>query len=296
MRRSQSVLPRSFLQVPGNKPELFAKAAAGRADALILDLEDAVPMHGKDEARAAVGAWLRGESERREAPPNSRSAQQLWVRVGSENLATDLRTIAGPAVDGIFLAKCGTVALREAADILTGLEAGGLLVPYAVGIIGLIEDAAAMVDLASVTECNRILTLAIGEVDLMADLRMARSASTEPALDALRTRIVLACAASGLSAPVAPTSTAIRELDAFEESGRKLHDLGFRSRTAVHPSQVDAINRVFTPTPEAVAAARELLSTFDNSGEAVSVDRSGRMVDAAVIRAASETVSRASAF
>lgn len=295
MQRRQPILPRSFLYVPGNKPELFAKAAAGPADAVILDLEDAVPGDRKDDARRAVGAWLRAEvGHARPEFPTVR--QQQWVRVAAENLAADLQAVAEPALDGIFLAKCSTDTLREAAEILTELEAEGRLAPRAVGIIGLIEDATALVDLTSISGGDRLATLAIGEVDLMADLRMARSAATEPALDSIRSRIVLACAAAGLSAPVAPTSTAIRDLDGFEESGRKLHDLGFRSRTAVHPTQVDVINRVFTPSPEAVAAARELLSRFDGSAEGVTVDDGGRMVDAAVIRAARETVSRAPLF
>ena len=296
MQRSQPVLPRSFLYVPGNKPELFAKAAAGPADAVILDLEDAVPVDRKDEARAAVGAWLRDEAQRREARSGTEPAQRQWVRVAPENLAADLHSVAGPALDGIFLAKCSADTLLKAAELLTDLEAEGVLSPRAVGIIGLIEDAAALVDLTSVTDCSRLVTLAIGEVDLMADLRMVRSASTEPALDSIRSRIVLACAAAGLSAPVAPTSTAIRDLDAFEQSARKLLDLGFRSRTAVHPTQVDVINRVFTPSTQAVAAAREVLSGFDDSGDGVTLDSSGRMVDAAVVRAARETVSRASLF
>lgn len=296
MQHSQPVLPRSFLYVPGNKPELFAKAAAGPADAVILDLEDAVPVGRKDEARRAVGAWLHTEAERRETQAVAVRVQQQWVRVAPDNLADDVRAVAGPALDGIFLAKCTAGALREAAALLADLETGGVLSAGGVGIIGLVEDAAALVDLASITGCGRLVTLAIGEVDLMADLRMARSASTEPALDAIRSRIVLACAAAGLSAPVAPTSTAIRDLDAFEQSALKLHDLGFRSRTAVHPTQVDIINRVFTPSTQAVAAAREALSGFDDSGDGVTVDSSGRMVDAAVIRAARETVSRASEF
>lgn len=298
MTRSPSVLPRSFLYVPGNKPDLFAKAAAGKADAVIFDLEDAVPLGQKDAARAAVQTWLQGEGERRAAAPEpdgvrqQTAGQQQWVRVAPETLTADLRAVAGPGLDGIFLAKCSRAVLRDAAAIIAGLEAEGRLAPGRLQLIGLIEDAASLIDVEALAAAGTLTTLAIGEVDLMADLRMARSASTEPALDAIRSRIVLACAAAGLSAPVAPTSTAIRDLAAFEQSGRKLHDLGFRSRTAVHPSQVELINRGFTPDAGAVAAARELLAGF-GSGTGVTVDSSGRMIDAAVIRAAEETLSRA---
>ncbi|MET4061798.1 citrate lyase subunit beta/citryl-CoA lyase [Arthrobacter sp. UYP6] len=302
MRRSPSFLPRSFLYVPGNKPELFAKAAAGEADAVILDLEDAVPLDRREEARAAVRTWLLGDAERRAASSDSgpvrqqAARQQQWVRLAPESLAADLRAIAEPGLDGIFLAKCSRAVLRDAAAIVAGLEAEGRLAPGRIQIIGLIEDAASLLDIEALAASGTLTTLAIGEVDLMADLRMARGASTEPALDSIRTSIVIACAAAGLSAPVAPTSTAIRDLDAFEASARKLHDLGFRSRTAVHPSQVPVINRAFTPNTAAVAAAREVLVGFDGGGGGVTVDASGRMIDAAVIRSARETVSRASEF
>lgn len=293
MHRSLSVLPRSFLYVPGNKPELFPKAAAGPADAVILDLEDAVPLHRKVEAREAVRTWL---TEPDGAPEGSGTVrQQQWVRVTADDFAADLLSIASPALDGIFLAKCSADSLQAAAAVLAELEAEGRLAP-GTGLIGLIEDAAALTDLDSLTRCQRLVTLGVGEVDLMADLRMTRCDSTEPALDSLRTRIVVACAAAGLSAPVAPTSTDIRDLVTFETTGRKMHDLGFRSRTAVHPSQVQVIHRVFTPAPDAVAAAREVLAGFDTGDDGVTVDGSGRMVDAAVVRSARELVTRAAAF
>ena len=294
MNRSQPILPRSFLYVPGNKPDLFAKAAAGPADAVILDLEDAVPFDQKDDAREAVRTWLLGEGER-VAVRTGTARQEQWVRVNADAFAEDLQSVASPALDGIFLAKCSQSSVQEAAKLLTALAAEGRL-SRTVSIIGLIEDAAALVDLASITACEHLVTLAIGEVDLMADLRITRSESTEPALDSIRTRIVIACAAAGLSAPVSPTSTAIRDLEAFETSARKLHDLGFRSRTAVHPSQVPVINRVFTPDAAAVAAAKAVLTGFDGGGGGVIVDAEGRMVDEAVLRSARETVSRASEF
>ncbi|MCC3266955.1 HpcH/HpaI aldolase/citrate lyase family protein [Arthrobacter gengyunqii] len=294
MHRSQLVLPRSFLYVPGNKPDLFAKAAAGPADAVILDLEDAVPLGQKDEARKSVRTWLLAEGERLAARSGT-TRQEQWVRVNADDFAADLQSVASPALDGIFLAKCGKASVQEAAELLAALAADGRLSP-GVSIIGLIEDAAALVDLASITDCERLVSLAVGEVDLMADLRMTRSEASEPALDSIRTRIVIACAAAGLSAPVSPTSTAIRDVDAFELSARKLHDLGFRSRTAIHPSQVPVINRVFTPDAAAVAAAKAVLAGFDGVGGGVIVDAGGRMIDEAVLRSARETVSRASIF
>lgn len=293
MPSTPPVLPRSFLYVPGIKPDLFPKAAAGPADAVILDLEDAVPVNRKDEARTSVQSWLLAQREHPSSRPGT-VRQQQWARLNADDFAADLHSIASTALDGVFLAKCTTSSLQETAGLLADLEAEGRLAP-GVGIIGLVEDAAALMDLVSITGSRRLVTLGIGEVDLMADLRMSRGATTEPALDSIRARIVMACSSAGLSAPVAPTSTDIRDLETFEQTGRKMQDLGFRSRTAVHPSQVPVINRVFTPAPDAVESAREVLAVFDGGSGGVTVDSSGRMIDAAVIRSAQETIARASA-
>lgn len=280
------VLPRSFLYVPGNKPELFAKAAAGAADAVILDLEDAVPAAEKASARSAVANWLAPAGDAPAGP-------QWWVRVAPETLCEDLKAVASEQLSGLILAKCSTAGLRLAGELLTELEAAGRLAPGTVRLIGLLEDAGALLEAEAAPAVQRLASYGIGEVDLLADLRMARSPETENVIDALRTRVVVACAAAGLAAPLAPTSTDFRNLSAFERSGVHLRNLGFRSRTAIHPSQVPVINTVFTPDAEEIAAAQELLSRFSAEGGGVAVDAAGRMIDAAVIRAARETLERA---
>ncbi|MCC3273298.1 CoA ester lyase [Arthrobacter zhangbolii] len=297
MPSTPAVLPRSFLYVPGNKPDLFPKAAAGAADALILDLEDAVPLDRKDEARTAVGRWLTAGAGTGAAgaSPRPEPRQQQWVRLNPDSFDSDLHAVTGPALDGVFLAKCSRAVLEGAAGVLAELEIERDLPAGSIGIIGLIEDAAALAELDDIVRSRRLVTLALGEVDLLADLRMARTAGTAAALDSLRTRLVVACAAAGLSAPVAPTSTAIRDTELFERTGRHLHDLGFRSRTAIHPSQVELIHKTFTPDDAALAAARELVGRFDGQGGGVGVDSEGRLIDAAVIRSARETLGRASA-
>lgn len=286
-----TVLPRSFLYVPGDSPGKIAKAAAGSADALIVDLEDAVPLARKDAARAATRKWL----EQLPVQSDSRASagsQQKWVRISAENIDADLDAAVRPGLSGIFLAKSSVAALTAAAKCLSGLERERRLPPASVGIIGLIEGARALQQLEYMARLERVLTFAVGEVDLMADLRMKRGDRSEPALDAIRSRVVICCAAAGLLPPVAPTSTAIRELDEFMESSQKMHDLGFRSRTAVHPSQLSVIHDVFTPGEDAVAAARDIVTRYEKSGGSVVLDGDGRMIDAAIVRGALETLNR----
>lgn len=278
------VLPRSFLYVPGNRPDLFAKGAAGPADALVLDLEDAVPVPEKDGARRQVIAWL---NERTPDP----TGPEVWIRVSSEFLADDLDAAVRPGVQGLFLAKCSAEHLDTLSLTLTPLEQERRVVP-GLDVVGLIETAAAVRDLARITEHPRLTSLGVGEVDLLGDLRMTRSPRTAAAIDALRTQIVVHCSAAGRAAPVAPTSTDFRDLSAFEESTRHLLDLGFRSRTAIHPSQIDVIHDVASPSPETLGEAQLIVDQFAQSKGGVTLDARGRLIDAAVVREAIETLGR----
>ncbi|MPZ60839.1 MAG: CoA ester lyase [Propionibacteriales bacterium] len=282
-------LPRSFLYVPATRPELFANASSSQADALILDLEDAVPVTHKSAARRSVRQWLTQGPDG--TGSDDRPAQ--WVRVNAESVDDDLEAVTHPALDGVFLAKCSPSALDELAAALERLEPERGLTAGSLKAIGLVESAHALLQLAEMAQHPRLLTFGIGEVDLLADLRMTRTERSAAALDSLRSQIILHCAAAQLAPPVAPTSTAFRDLDAFADSTRHLHDLGFRSRTAIHPAQVPVIHTVLTPDTSAVESARDVMARFDAAGAGVTTDADGRMIDAAVIRQARETLGRA---
>lgn len=279
-----TTLPRAFLYVPATRPDLFAKAASGGADAVVLDLEDAVPLPQKDAARAGVRVWLDG--------PRPGGAEQ-WVRVNAESVTDDLDAVVRPGLDGIFLAKCSLPGLTELTERLQVLEPERGLAPGSVRVVGLLESAAGILDLARLAAAPRLTTFGMGEVDLLADLRVSRSQRSAAAVDALRLQVVVHCAAAGLAAPVAPTSTAFRDLTAFAETTRQLRDLGFRSRTAIHPTQVPVIQAVLTPTAESVADARSVLRRFEAAEGGVTTDEQGRLIDAAVVREARETLARA---
>ncbi len=281
---STTTLPRSFLYVPATRPDLFPKATAGPADALVLDLEDAVPLRNKAEARGEVRKWLEGERE---------PGTEQWVRVNAEALAEDLDTAVRPGLSGIFLAKASRAGLSELAETLDRLEAERGLPVGSVRVVGLLEGAQGVVELPDLARTRRLTTFGLGEVDLLADLRMSRTERSAAAVEALRLQVVVHAAAAGLAAPVAPTSTDFRNLTSFAESTRLMHDLGFRSRTAIHPAQVSVIHQVLTPTQDAVAAARGVVDRFNAAGGGITTDEHGRLIDAAVVRAAQETLARA---
>ncbi|MBY6350886.1 HpcH/HpaI aldolase/citrate lyase family protein [Rhodococcoides corynebacterioides] len=269
---------RSFLYVPAVKPTLFDKAASGPADAIILDLEDAVPLQHKDTARRDVAAWLDGRTDD--------STAQVWIRVSPDFLDADLDVAVHPSVTGIVVAKCSQDTLERTVDEITDRGTDTL-------VVGLIETAAALRHLDRLATVPKVATFGIGEVDLLADLRITRSSGTQHVVDALRLDVVIGCAAAGLAAPIAPTSTNFRDLDEFARTTAAFVELGFRARTAVHPGQVSVINDAFTPSDEQLAGARRLVDLFDRAAGGPTVDDDGRFVDEAVVRGARELLARA---
>lgn len=267
------VLPTAFLYVPADRPERFTKADAV-APAVMLDLEDSVALDRKPEARANVARHL--------ASGVGTAAQ--WVRVSSEFLALDVVAISrGPAPAGVMVAKADLDSLRRCADALPGIP-----------LIALIESAAALEALNDMAAVDALVTFAVGEVDLLADLRISSTPAMASVIDSLRLEIVRAAAANGLHAPVAPTSLDVRNTDSVLQTTTHLRDLGFRSRTAIHPAQCAAIVEAFTPTPDEVAGARMILDSLVRAGGGAAVGPNGRFIDAAVVRESEEILSRAS--
>ena len=274
-RWPELVLPRSLLYVPGNSAELVAKASRSAADAVVVDLEDSVPPGEKEQARDVVQRWL---AERDGGP-------QRWVRIDAAVLDEDLAILERHLPDGIVVAGCRAAGLER----LESWWAKESLPDRPV--VGLIEDAAGLREISAMAQAPHLATVGIGEVDLLADLRVSRRAGA--VIDSLRLQVVVDAAAAGLLAPVAPTSTDFRDLDSFRTTTQAMLDLGFRSRTAIHPAQVPVINEVLTPGEHEVEAARDVLTRFEGSGGGVTTDRDGRLIDLAVVRGARETLGRA---
>jgi len=268
------VTPRSYLYVPGHRDDMLARAAGRGADALILDLEDAVPAAAKEQARAAVVAYL---SQRDPAGP------EVWVRInGGELLDDDVRAIAPAAPDGVSLPKVSSPGDLARLDVLLG--------DARVKVSALIETAAGVLAAPAIARAPRVVRLALGEADLGAELGITPS-DDERELWHVRSQIVLASAAAGIEPPVGPVSPDFSDLDAYRRSSESLRRMGFGARAAIHPAQVGVVNEVFTPTAAAIEAARRLLERFESNGGGVFVDDQGRMVDAAVVRAARRTLS-----
>ncbi|MFF5207358.1 HpcH/HpaI aldolase/citrate lyase family protein [Streptosporangium sp. NPDC000396] len=274
---------RSALYVPGDQPGKLAKALDRGADALIVDLEDAVLPAHKDAARTAVAEWLRGVEP---------GGPEIYVRVNpGEPGHEDLRAVAVPGVRGVCVAKTESAAELEAVDgVLAEAEAAEGLPAGAIAVCPLLESAGAVLAAPEIARAPRVLRLQIGEADLRAELGVEPGPDERELLWA-RSQVVLASAAARLAPPLAPISTDFRDLDALRASTVALKRLGFRGRTCVHPAQVPVVNEVFTPAEEEIAQARDLIARFEGAETGVVTDARGRMVDEAIIRAARRLLS-----
>ena len=280
---------RSYLFVPGDQPEKLSRARERGADALLVDLEDAVAPSAKVGARRTVAQWLDGRGAGGVRP-------EVWVRVNPPpRLEADLAAVVQPGVVGICVPKVGSADdLRLLGDRLDELEPAAGLLPGSVRVMPLLESAAAVLDARAVAAAPRVAQVAIGEVDLQSELGL-EPGHDERELLAARSHVVLASSAAGVGAPMGSVSTEFRDLDRFRRSTEALRRLGFGSRAAIHPAQVLVINEVFTPSEEEVAAAARLVEQHEaatREGTGAFVDDAGRMVDEAVVRSARRTLAR----
>lgn len=273
---------RCYLYVPGDSDEKLAKSSTRGADALILDLEDSVPGTAKTVARAKVRDWLLDRG------PHPSDTPEAWVRINADPSLwrDDLEAVLGAPLTGIVVPKATPESLGSVAG---QLEAGG---HGSLRVACLVETAESVRRIDEIARAPWVSHLGIGEADLRAELGIEPS-EHEVELAAIRSAVVVASAAAGIAAPVGPTSTDFRDLEALRKSTVRLRRLGFRGRTAIHPAQVPVIQEAFTPTADRIAAARDVLDRYAaavEAGRGVATDAQGRMIDEAVVRAARRTM------
>jgi citrate lyase subunit beta/citryl-CoA lyase len=250
---------RSYLYVPGNRPERFDKACAAGADVVIIDLEDAVPPAEKDAARAALAAWL--------SPDKS-----VVVRVNAQDsswFAEDLSACEAAGVLGIILPK----AEKIGADVVRLCKRRNL------ALLPLIETARGMAEagMAAGTEC--VQRLMFGTIDFQFELGIDGDGDE---LLAFRSHLVLVSKLAGIQPPVDGPCTFWDDTARLSAESLRARRLGFGGKFCIHPKQVASINAAFSPSADDVAWARRVVDAAKASGgAAVAVD--GRMIDKPVI-------------
>lgn len=249
----------TWLFVPGNVPRRFAKAAAAGADAVVIDLEDAVRPEDKDTARAETLRWL---SE----------GGQAWVRLnaaGTPWFDADVDAVAGASgLLGVLAPKAeDPVALAALSARLD------------TAVVALVETAAGLHRVHDVAAAPGVTRLAFGSLDLAADLG---ADDTAEAMLFARSTIVLASRVAGLPAPIDGVTTVIDDADAVTTAARYARSLGFRGKLCIHPAQIAPTARGLAPSEDEIAWARAVLRAAEGSAGAVT-GPDGRMIDRPVL-------------
>ena len=282
---------RSFLFAPGNHARRVEKALSLDADAVILDLEDAVATAEKRATREAVIAAL-------VRPRRS----LLYVRVNAvdtEFCYGDLAAIVRPGLDGIILPKVESAAGLATVDwLLAQLEREQGLMPRTVDLVPIIETARGLnqVDaiLAAGTRVNRI---AFGAGDFTLDVNMAWSRG-EAELAYARAKIVTASRAAGIEAPFDTVWVDLADEEGLEASARTALGFGFQGKMCIHPNQIAVVNRVFTPSEAEVAFAERVVAAFaraEAEGSAA-IQLDGKFIDYPILYRAQRVLEKIEAI
>lgn len=261
-------LPLTYLFVPGNRPERFAKALTSGADRIIIDLEDAVAPGDKPSARAAIEQWFADCMA-----TSGRDCNQVIIRINDAATAwyaEDLALAAKLQVGCVMLPKCE--AASQVAAVLSQLNQDATVLP-------LIETARGMLALHEIAAAPCIARLAFGSLDYMADLDIPAGSV---ALDFAGAQMAIASRAAGLASPVSGVTP---DLDAAKVRADMAHDrtLGFGSKMCIHPAQIAAVCAALAPTATDLAWAQRVLQAWNTSSGGGVITLDGKMVDKPVV-------------
>lgn len=264
---------RSALFVPASRPERIAKALASGADAVIVDLEDAVQESLKQQARSNLDAFL-------SANPQAR----LLVRINAPEHAghaADIDLCASHAgVAGVLLPK-----VESAAQVARVAACDKPLWP-------IVESARGLLELPAIARAEGVERLSFGGLDLGLDLGLNNgSAAAERILDQARYALLLHSRTAGLAAPLDSVFPAIEDRDGLARAARDARDMGFGGLLCIHPGQVEVIHRALRPAEEELAWARRVMAAASGGDGVFVVD--GQMVDAPVLGRARRLLQRA---
>jgi len=270
------VFSSNFLFVPGTRPERFSKALDSGADAVVLDLEDAVPEEGKEEARNAIRAAWSGFTHEQK--------NRLVIRTnspGTKFYAADLILAQELNVSCILIPK------SESLDQING---AALILPNT-AIIPMIETALGLDHLSEIANSNQVIRLALGNLDLQADLGMVCD-QDETELQTARYQIVLASRLAQIAPPIDGVTPSTDDTARISNDAQRAKRMGFGAKLCIHPKQVSLVKAAFMPSEQEITWAQRVIEADKNAkGGAVKLD--GRMIDRPVVLLAKRTITLA---
>ncbi len=293
---------RSILAVPASEPRKVEKAVASQADAVFLDLEDAVPPDLKDTARAhAVRALLELDWGEKTRMVRINGLDTPWAYRDLVEICEE----AGAHLDCVIVPKVSRPEELAFVDILLSQVEAHKGLAHRIGIHALVETASGLARVEQLAASSpRLQALSFGPGDFAASVGMPSAAiGTEDEWDAAypghrwhyaMARVVVAARAAGVRAFDGPAAE-FRDLDAFRRLCRTARSLGFDGKWCIHPAQLPVVHEVFAPTEDEVRWARKVVAAYQEAQAAgrgaITVD--GKMVDAASLRMAQATLARA---
>ena len=263
----------NFLFVPGTRPDRFAKALDSGASSVILDLEDAVAAEDKETARNAIqAAWPSFTAEQK---------KRLIIRSnspGSQFYSADLML-----AQKLDLA-CLLIPKSQSADEING---AALVLPNT-ALIPMIETAIGLDHLREIANANQVIRLALGNLDLQADLGMVCDPQ-ETELQTARYQIVLASRVAQIAPPIDGVTPTTDDVARIQDDAQRAKRMGFGGKLCIHPKQVRIVKAAFMPSEDELAWANRVIEADKAShGGAVKLD--GRMIDRPVVLLAQRTL------
>lgn len=279
---------RSLLFVPGSDPRKLDNADTAGADTLILDLEDAVALGGKEQARTEVADRIRS---------GAFGASEVAVRVNAPETAffeADLRSVIAAGARLLVIPKAesasGIAAVSAAVSKLEGSEEGAQ-----VRLLALVESARGIAHVESIARgAGRLDGLCFGNADFSLDMGLPDGDPSTGVVYQARCRLAIA-AVAGCVSPIDGVCLSVRDADAFGREANEAARLGFQGKLCIHPSQVPLANAIFTPSVEQIAKARRIVDAWHTAsadGKGVfSLD--GKMIDAPLVAVQQRVLERA---
>ena len=272
---------RSFLFVPATRPERFAKALASGADAVIIDLEDAVAIGDKSQARGQLANAF--------AAISAQDRKRLMVRINASGTPwqeDDLGLVQALVAQGL----AGVVVPK--AESVAALQRVAAAVGPMCALVPLIESVAGLDQVDALAGAPQVLRLAFGHLDFQADLGLA-CASDEAELVPVRLAIVLATRRAGLAPAIDGVTPGTQDSAQLQFDAARSRRGGFCAKLCIHPAQVVAVNAAFAPSAAELDWAQRVVTAVEAAGGGV-VSLDGRMVDTPVLLLAQRTLAQRS--
>lgn len=291
-----TVVPRTYLYVPADLPDVVAKAIASQAEVVVLDLEDGLRHGDRNAARSLLAFFLDSVGGRTELP-------ELHARCGRDGdgwSAKDLTVAVHPRIRGIRLAKAedpGAVAQLD--DQLASLEAAAGMPVRSVAVYPIIETPVAVVRSLDLASAPRVRALCLGAADLSHSLgvdRVVEAGAIDP-LQHVRGLLVLNSRAAGILGPIDSVCLEVRNPELVKFEAQRARALGFSGKSVTHPRQLEAVVEAFRPTNQEVAAAQAVIEAWRDAtarGHTTTI-ADGTFVDAPIVARARQVLAQVSA-